>query len=920
MGEITITTSNPNDDNKINEDDKKDLDSEILIQNNKEIDINSEPEKQKLVPKIEPKLVPKPQYIDFQKVKKINFGDDLELEEKVLLGIKKKNLEYEFHILEEQTRNKKTLYDKQAEKNEAYNNKEVLKEGCCCCTVDTYLSLNFKLLGPLFVIFHLVGVYQLVNLLESTQKEMIFGIKSFLIKDYNRSDQIMTLGNNTDINHQYENLCFKKIPDFNLLFLSSIIGNLFLKCIGYKFSSLLFMAINSVVIIIYNSFDFPKERYTNFPSVLYIILYYIILYISVGSMALFSQQIYFDGLKKYFFAIYEEDTIKYQSFFSYLCFTAIPSYFIYIGINYFFKEKYYQNYFLVNIYVYLVFTGLSIIIYFFYSFAFIKGEKILKEDIYKKYCRICGYLIYQETKKLKPKENPEQIKDDKNENIIDEKNNNNLNENIITTEENKINIEEDNNKIEVDNNKNDNKNIIIEEEKKEKEEINLEIDYGGKNISIKNNCFVISKNHSIEEFFYKGDSKYSYFQDDVCCLSCKLGCRKCYKLLNNSTLLSCICFCSFLKECFGDLPENFGNCCKCDNYYCEYCHECWHDCCECCDCCSSDCCYHCCCCDCCCNYCLKCHCYCCDSCYRDFCFCDCCCCEVWGKFWTYCFIIFSFPFCICSYLKDSCDRDDINELYQDEETFCYCYKIQNCISWCCELLFKNDVLQIIVIDIYLEVLTLGFGKIINENLAQNLNTNSLQNNFLIISIYIAYYIIIAIFNSLMKYSSDMKKKKSEQNGEIYNDYLFELTGVTLWNAFIVTIFSGFSAFGKGKFKEFTDNYLILLPYALTKFYYFILINSLVKQMDIDNLDLLSNSTIISLFLMIFRIVSSILVEIINIKVLLIFQFVFGLIVSLTIIVLVIFACWCTIQIYKEINKYYNKQNNNNNNNNQKIKS
>ena len=61
MGEITITTSNPNDNDKnLNEDDKKNSQSEnLIVSNNKEIDINSEPEKQKLVPKIKPKLVSK---------------------------------------------------------------------------------------------------------------------------------------------------------------------------------------------------------------------------------------------------------------------------------------------------------------------------------------------------------------------------------------------------------------------------------------------------------------------------------------------------------------------------------------------------------------------------------------------------------------------------------------------------------------------------------------------------------------------------------------------------------------------------------------------------------------------------------------------------------------------------------------------
>ena len=106
------------------------------------------------------------------------------------------------------------------------------------------------------------------------------------------------------------------------------------------------MVINSVVIVLYNSFNFPEEKYDNFYSVLFIILYYIILFISVGSMALFSQQIYFDGLKKYFNAVSDDEKIiKRQSYFSYLCFTALPAYFLYTGINYFFKDYYYQNFF-----------------------------------------------------------------------------------------------------------------------------------------------------------------------------------------------------------------------------------------------------------------------------------------------------------------------------------------------------------------------------------------------------------------------------------------------------------------------------------------------------------------------------------------------------------------------------------------------
>ena len=89
-------------------------------------------------------------------------------------------------------------------------------------------------------------------------------------------------------------------------------------------------------------------------------------------------------------------------------------------------------------------------------------------------------------------------------------------------------------------------------------------------------------------------------------------------------------------------------------------------------------------------------------------------------------------------------------------------------------------------------------------------------------------------------------------------------------------------------------------------------------MDADNLDLLSNSTIISLFLMIYRIISSILVEIINIKALLLFQFIFGMIVSIFLIILFTIGCCCLIgtidlvseQIEKQLEKQLKKNLNN----------
>ena len=872
MGEINVTSS---------EDGMKTFIQVGSDKNNSD----SEPKKvdqikeQVEIKQSQPKPEPKPTYIDFQKIKKINFKDNLDLENDILLGIKKNNLEYQFHVLEEQTKKKKNIFEENIDKNIVYNNKKVLQEGCCCCTMETYLSWNFKFLGPLFVIFHLVGVFQLVNLLEATQKEMIFGFKSFFKENFNRTNQNMTFNNSTDINYQFENLCFSKIPDFNLLFLSSIIGNLFLQGLGYKLSSVIFIAINSIVILIYNSFDFPEEKYDNIYSVIYILLYYIFLYISVGSMALFSQQIYFDGLKKYFEVIDDDKSLmKNKSYFTYLCFTAFPSYFIFIGLSYCFKDKYYENFFIINIYIYSVAHGLSVIIYFIYSFAFIKGEKILKNNVSKKICRICGFLIYSEKIELKSiKPNINKIEE------INEKNDyNNLSENIIENDEKNV--------IEEKNSIKDNEIIKIK-----KEDIKFKVGIDNKVISVNNNHFTVNINNGNNIYFINNEEPI-YFQDDTCCLSCKLGCRKFFKSIKKSDILSCIFLCNITKSYYGssfccpencarELPECLSNkLCKCENCLCECCGDFWYECCGCC--------------------------YCCDEC----CHCSCECCNIWEAIWICLFTVIFFPLCICGYCDSCCDRNDINELYQDNEEFCYCYRTQNKISWCCELLFKNDVLEIIIINIILESLTFGFGKIISDNLQNNLNINSLGQNFIIISIYLVYYIIIIFFNRIKCFDKDnddndtQNNQNDEKNKNKYTQYVYELFGVTIWNSFIVTIFSGFSAFGTGQFKEITDTYLILLPYALTKFYYFILVNSLVKKMDASNLDLLSNSMIISLFLSIFKIISSILIDMIEIKILLLFQFIFGLIVSLYILSVIIYHCWLVSFITKSLYNALSKNN------------
>ena len=122
--------------------------------------------------------------------------------------------------------------------------------------------------------------------------------------------------------------------------------------------------------------------------------------------------------------------------------------------------------------------------------------------------------------------------------------------------------------------------------------------------------------------------------------------------------------------------------------------------------------------------------------------------------------------------------------------------------------------------------------------------------------------------------------------------------ILIVNTFFVIIFSGFSYFGPEGLKNFTNNYLIVFPFALTKFYNFILLNCLINIIDYGNIDLLSNSTIVSLFLLLYKLLTFLFTDIIGISIdgLILFQFILcivflGIFIILAAIVGFCYAFW-----------------------------
>ena len=107
-------------------------------------------------------------------------------------------------------------------------------------------------------------------------------------------------------------------------------------------------------------------------------------------------------------------------------------------------------------------------------------------------------------------------------------------------------------------------------------------------------------------------------------------------------------------------------------------------------------------------------------------------------------------------------------------------------------------------------------------------------------IYLILFLIFSYINRVDYLCSYKSIFKNKNNKKELDDQVKNLIGIGFLDFIFVTIFSGFSSFGKEGLKNFTNNFLIIIPYALTKYYYFVLMNCLVNIIDSGNVDLLSN--------------------------------------------------------------------------------
>jgi len=628
-----------------------------------------------------------------------------------------------------------------------------------CCMI--YLVL------PIFTIINLIGIFQIISVMNILYETIVNSIKCYLNledKDENSSYEFYNFYS------FYFKEAFGEGIDFDLMMTMDFVGSALYNYFGFKFSSIIFLFVNCgslfLILNFYDKFDFNKidpteNRYNPF-KIVYLVICYLLLFVGVGGSALFSQQILIDSYYKYKLFINEvrgkegKEEKKSIKYFSLICLTSILGFFGKYALDlklagekfifdsvYNYTDIFYNGteinhnstyineidskvfshdrtlfYWVISIYIICII--LSIIIYFLFGILIfeINESGKDKENEYS-ICQICGYTIYSE---------------------------------II--------INEDENKIEEDK----------DDGEKEKTVISVS------NVAPREN----NENNIIEE------EQQNLFADK------SKSQPKAYRRLFKRIIMSII-------DNTKLLINSFKQCC--DEIICGF-------------------------------------------------FCR------WKKN----------PKCCCC---NCCQFSNIS-YEQKERFFCYCYQAKRKQKWF-NILIRDDtqkkLMPIIMEFFLLQLTTLGFEKLFSENNDNGNNQNLLiYILFFFISLLLFFYLTISFGKIFIILAQ--KKEYKDVIEKISNEILNGTYGVLIFNAFYSFIIS-IIYFVKG---DISNNNYISIPIFMSKFYFFTFTHYCTIYTDeADGIELISCSTLISIYLSIWDFFIGFLVDKASVKVLFIIQ-------------------------------------------------
>ena len=211
----------------------------------------------------------------------------------------------------------------------------------------------------------------------------------------------------------------------------------------------------------------------------------------------------------------------------------------------------------------------------------------------------------------------------------------------------------------------------------------------------------------------------------------------------------------------------------------------------------------------------------------------------------------------------------MKESYEEEEVFCYVYQTQRKCSWFCDICFQNNLISLIIYNIAIEIIIIGFEKKLNENL----ETKSIVRNFISLGSYLGCFVIF-----IFSYTFFCFKSLEDKKMKCYSIF------VIVFYAFNIAL-TAMSIFFKNKIKSLTNDWLIIIPLASTKYINFLLLKKLVGLLDKNNIDILSNSLIMTSVFFVYDILVFLITDMANFNSddLIFFQFIVGIIILIVMI-------------------------------------
>lgn len=215
-------------------------------------------------------------------------------ESKYLLKIKKDNLLEKLTNIKERLENSDTINEfliKQI--NECIEEKEepiTIKNKCL-------IFFIIKIIGTLFVTLYLIGVFEIMIIMNAVFEEIVASIRLFF---KNENDE-----NRNIYYHNFINFAIK-IPSFSPFYLSSLLSNIVINLFGFYLTTIFVIVVNILTIILgINNFEFAEESSIKYnykyelKKFLRLVLIYLFFYISIGLVALVPLDIIQEGFKKY---------------------------------------------------------------------------------------------------------------------------------------------------------------------------------------------------------------------------------------------------------------------------------------------------------------------------------------------------------------------------------------------------------------------------------------------------------------------------------------------------------------------------------------------------------------------------------------------------------------------------------------------